>query len=803
MRERTYDRLPARALLATLVLAGVLSGSLSVAAQTRRAAAKRPAGKVAAVKPPAEEEKVDLKGLLPPDRSKLMGAAFRQGVLPQTTAAPAGSVEEQAVTLAGALSASDEGSTPALLAALHAAGYGVRGREGVVNFNRTGWQGITLDEWEVAAAAKLYGDGWGVGLGRLGDALALVNPEWKRETNAADIAAGIRAAATSDKAPLRFWGNFIIELGRRAATPYDLRRDEDVQRARLDAVQVLLIMTRLAADLNFVGRRAQRQRAELEREEFKQERGAVRFVNASYGGASRRGAAKFTTAAHAAGEPVQQGAAQPCTLGEMESLILDLNATGMGVGFGQLLSYLEAKKVVSENPGQIMGAANAALIVIKLILSYAALESEIALEGGMLTRTKTNSDGERKGLTAKVSMDVGQWQVLNCVRPAMNAAGLDFSLPGNGALGGVRVDWNLGEGGDSRSELGRVWHTATHVPEILDGQPLEIDAIAYLDQTEGAEKKHYTYTDADGVARTNVVGMRQKRDLSNEGVRPVMKRMGVDLNIQIKTMRINNGTGAAGTANDLAGNAIAFLTDDKLGFVAGTAAETAYRSNLGSSKTHYFPVKDWVPCDGRWRGTVTYHRVFDESSSNPVKGVILDGGIKAARMHREYVAQIYVEQVPNPTNAFGELKTSARVASVDEDFSYSRVFYHDSCGNRGAGSNRTKTTETVTLKVAAGARAVVPDYFQFNVWGTNAEFQFQLPDIPGKFQQQTTVHTSGFCTNRQEPPFRRTSDTKIDGIRYGEQVPLDPNNPFVIKGSKTLNANGSKLVLTWDFSRCQ
>lgn len=800
MRERTFDRPSLRALSVALVLTCLLSGALPVAAQTRRAAAKRPAGKPATVKTSAEAEKVDLKGLLPPDRSRLLGAAFREGALPQAAALPAGSLEEQAVAVAVAVGAGDEGSTPALLAALRAAGYGVRDRDGVVNFNQTGWQGITLDGWEVAAAAKLYGDGWGVGLGRLGDALALVSLEWKQETNAFDIVAGIRAAATSENASLRFWGSFIIEMGRNAAQPYDLRKDEDVQRARLDAIQLLLVMTRLAADLNYVGRRAQRQRAELEREELKQARGGVRFVNASFNrDASSRRRAKPTTAAYAPQEP----AAQPCTMTEMESLILDLNATGMGFGYGKLLGYLEAKKVVSDNPGQILGAANAALVIVKLILSYAALESEIALEGGMLTRTKTTAPGERKLLTAKVRMDVGKWQVMNCVRPALNLAGLDFSLPGHGALGGVRVDWNLSEGGDSRGSLGRVWHTATHIPEILSGQPMETDAIVFLDETEGVDKKHYTYTDAEGVAKTYVVGMPQKRDLSKEGLRPVMKRMGVDINIQIKTMRLNNGTAAAGTANDLAGNAIAFLTGDKLGFVAGTAAETAYRSNLGSSKTHYFPVKDWVPCDGRWRGTVTYHRIFDDAGSNPVKGIILDGGIKVSRSHREYLAKIYVEQVPSPNSSHGELKTFARIVSVEEDFNYSRVFYNDSCfyeKNR----NRVKTTETVSLRVEAGAAAVVPEGFQLNVWGANADIQFQLPDIAGKFHERTTEQTSGFCgDNKQKPPFQRSSDVKIDGIRYGEQVPVDPNNPYVLKGSKTINGDKSRLIFSWDFSRCQ
>jgi len=64
MRERPFERLATRALCATLVLACVLSGTLSVAAQTRRAPAKRPVNKAAAGKTTATDEKVDLNGLL-------------------------------------------------------------------------------------------------------------------------------------------------------------------------------------------------------------------------------------------------------------------------------------------------------------------------------------------------------------------------------------------------------------------------------------------------------------------------------------------------------------------------------------------------------------------------------------------------------------------------------------------------------------------------------------------------------------------------------------------------------------------
>lgn len=104
-----------------------------------------------------------------------------------------------------------------------------------------------------------------------------------------------------------------------------------------------------------------------------------------------------------------------------------------------------------------------------MIATYAALDSEITMDGAaMLTRTKTTQHGERKALTARVKIDVGRWQTMNCVRPALNAAGLDFSLPGDGALTGTRVDWNLTEGGVADSPAGNVWHTVKKYSEPFD-----------------------------------------------------------------------------------------------------------------------------------------------------------------------------------------------------------------------------------------------------------------------------------------------------------------------------------------------
>jgi len=283
----------------------------------------------------------------------------------------------------------------------------------------------------------------------------------------------------------------------------------------------------------------------------------------------------------------------------------------------------------------------------------------------------------------------------------------------------------------------------------------------------------------------------------------VMKTMAVEINIQVKTMRLKDATAVAGTANDMAGNVLAFFTKDISGFVYGTAAETLYRSPAGSSKLHVFPVKDWIPCDGGWRGTITYHRVFDETLTGGGKGIVIDGGHKISRTHREYLAHIKVEQVASAKNFAGELKTFARFASVDEYANFSRVFFNDTCGNR-TNTSRDKITESVHINTTQGTGSGEADSFQFSIYGDRANIGFSLPDIAGKYTSKSATRTTGFCN--QKPPTSHNSekDAKIEGARYSQDVPVDPKNPNVLRGSATIpGGKGWKLIFSWDLARCQ
>jgi hypothetical protein len=786
MRNRLFNEASAKRIISLLSCAVILVAAGN--AQTKR----RPTAKAAVppVKQAAETDpKFDVSRFATYDQSKSMSAAYRSGTLPPAAPLPAGTVEAQAAFLAEAIARRDENSTAALIAALKAAGYGIRNAEGSVDYQRSGWQGMALDGWQVAAMARSYGNGVGIGLGKFGDGLELIAPEWRKETNAADIVRSIRAATQSEHAPLRFWANCIIELGRKSDAPYDLLNEEQVRQARLDIVQLTLIMTRMAADLNLAMKR-QPQRAEIE--------------SPAADTGRRRGPSPVADESRVDDPPA------PCTTNEMESLILDINATGMGVGFGQFTGYLESKGVISSKPGAVMGGANALLIALKLIATYAALDSEITMDGDqMLVRTKTTTDGERKTLRAKVKIDLGRWQAMNCIRPALNASGIDFSLPSNGALAGTRVDWNLIEGSAGNGAAGNFLHTVKNIPSMLiDGTMDPGDAIVWLDTQKGVKSddlRHYNYTDANGESKIDVVGLRQVRNMSNEKLRPVMKRMSLNLDMQIKTMKIENATGAAGTANDLAGNVIAFFTKDIPGFIYGTAAETIYRSNLGSSKIVVFPVKDWMPCDGGWSGTITRTTTFRKDDPT------VSNGPRSSNGYKEWTETLKLNVTGKQDTTDGILTNgylTTGTIKYDET-----VFKHENdqkfeCSER-SGSGRQRTTRygkrDYTNKRTGKAEHSAATTVYVMAYTDYAYLDFSVPEITGDlFYDEKTdtpcweANKAGTRSGKEDYPLQRISK---DVTEF--KIPYDPKNPGVLKGTQTINnSDGSVTVITWDLARC-
>ncbi|HEX8353797.1 MAG TPA: hypothetical protein VF611_12905 [Pyrinomonadaceae bacterium] len=749
------------------------------------------------------ETKVDLTKLIPSPKSKALGAAFAAGRLPQPAPQPAGSVEEQALALAARVAAGDEGSTAALYAAVLASGYGVREEGGGVRRPAGGaGQGLVLDAWQLAAMSKLYGDGYGVGLDRIAAALGALEPGFIGAPVAELLVKDLRLAARSENDALRFWANFVIELGRQADEPYDLLTGAGLNRARLDAVQLNLILSRLAADFHVLGKQGRVATAERRRPRP----GGARFANVSFTRASFAPESPATAPPAAAQEPAP-AAPQPCQLGEVESIILDYNATALTTAFGELSGYLEGKGVGGIGKwSKLAGKANILLTVLKFIATYAAVNTVITMDGDVLTRTKTTQAGERRMLTAKLAIDTGKWQVMNCIRPALNAAGLDFSLPGSGAMAGVRVVWRLGEGGDTRGYWGRVWHTASNLDDILAGKMVANDggALVYLDPAAGVkrdeEKHHYSYTDDNGESKMPVVGHGQEKDLSKQSLKVVHKAFGVKVDIQVKTMRIKDGKGAAGTLGDLAGNVIAALTGDFLGAGVGTAAETLFRSNWYSSQNFFFPVKDWAPCDGGWRGVVSVVRELRESRNDRKEH--FNGAKTVYNYNRMYGYEAKLTVTPGEE---GATKATAHAAMSDLSTTYESTAFRETCGDSPRlfiqEGQTTRTTQGTFFDDDASVNINEKSPGVFNLSFGVAEFRGKYTD-----RQQTDYknHCEEYCDHK--PSDETTGgDESVDRVAVSlEDVKADPNDLNRLVGRRTIDDGGAfKYTVIWSLSRCE
>ena len=494
-------------------------------------------------------------------KALLMANAFNEGKLPDPARLPRGTVDQQAAELAKAVSLRDENSTAALYAAILAAGFAVRDKDGSVMQTSERGQGMLLDGSEIAATAKLYGESYGVVLSHLGDAFARGIPELKDAQLANVVIDGIRTGAKSNHPSVRFLSRFIVELGKNGEPPHDLLGNADPAKVRLDAIQVSLILTRLTGDLSIGEQKTARLRH------------------------------------HAKTRRISQSL---CDTTDKEDLILDFNALASTSLFGILKDKVGGKL---GKYGGAAGVANIAATVFKFIMTYSLVDVEITMNGDMLERTKSNkTSGDVQELTAKLKVLPSSWEKLKCVRFALNLAGIDVSLPNAGPLSDTTVQWSLVKGGDSSGIFGSLI-------DWISGED-ERDDIIYLNPKDGKRT-----ADANGVSMIYVIGAPQKEDLTRRKVFELYKAAGVNVGVQIKPAKVKDAEEAFSNLMDVVGIIFSFLTGDIVGGGVSLVFEAMYRTNWYSSKPFYFLVKDWEPCKGHWQGTITYTSEFKEVGS--------------------------------------------------------------------------------------------------------------------------------------------------------------------------------------------
>ena len=684
----------------------------------------------------------------------LMGKAFRDGKLPEPARLPRGTADQQAASLARAVSLRDESSTAALYAAVLAAGFAVRETDGSVMQTTENGQGLVLNSWELAATAKLYGEDYGVMLSHLSEAFVQSVPELKDVPLATVLLDGIRAGANSTNPAVRFLSRFIVELGKNGKPANDLLGNVDPAKTRLDAIQVALIMSRLTGDLTVIQQKTAR-------------------VGPNFSHAQR----PFVKAV----PETWQG---PCPTTDTQDLILDVNTLTSTTLFGILSNRIGGKL---KGYGDKAGIASIVAAVFKFIMSYAMLDVEITMNGEMLERTKTKTPGELKTLTAKLKIDKSAWERLNCLRPVFSAANLDLEFPKSGPLADTTVAWSIVLGGDSRGALGTV-------VDLITGED-DRDDLIYLKPKDGAHPMpNKQKADSDGVSVIDVVGAPQKEDLSRRKVFEQYKAAGVTVGVQIKPMKIKDMEAALSNFVDIMGNVISFLTNDPIGGGLGVVFETMYRSNWYSAKPFYFMVKDWEPCNGQWQGTITYSTSLKEVGSAESM-VNKSSWNDEARYDSEAV-------ISGRRNDMG-----AQIALLKATASQKRERV-----STGKGVCYRTSTQIQELN---GSETVTTTGFSVSVNPRSGQYHVSAPTtvVEASGTDSVVSEVKGTCNNPYNKDLRRSNP--VTGMKLSPEGPvvqgignIDPANPDVISGTNTVtiptNKGGERTVtITWNLTRCK
>ena len=333
-------------------------------------------------------------------KGEAMAQAFRSRRLPAPLPQPEGAPEQAAAELAKRVIAEDEQSTAALLTALQMSGFSVRADDGSLAFESVNpGLGIVIDAWEVAAMAKLFGDGMQIRLMDLSDALA--STQLKDAPVAALFLDGLRAAAQGNQAAKRFWADFIAELGRQSAKPYDLlATDLDTGKVDLNAIQVSLILRRFVADLMLVRGNPNAQSLPLWQRSWTCSQWEVGSSHRLEGGARlyiRDAVWRPEDGQRLLRVQEEAGSKLPCTMNEIAAQILDSSAYASGKAFDKVLEYMEEHEWEgAENYGKATAGANCVLALVKLIAYYACMETDVTMSGDPpLVRTQDTKPGER------------------------------------------------------------------------------------------------------------------------------------------------------------------------------------------------------------------------------------------------------------------------------------------------------------------------------------------------------------------------------------------------------------------------
>jgi hypothetical protein len=801
-RLKSVNSLRSAALIAIALSIAVAPFPLS--GQTRRVERQtRPtqtAPPTRATPPPAPRQGGTLPAVELVRPPKAMAAAFESGKLPEPARLPAGTVDERAAELAKAVSKADSSSTAAFYAAVLASGYGVRDPDGSVLQTVQPGQGLAFRAGEVAALAKMYGERRMVDLTYLCAGLKAI-PELKEAPLEKILLDGIRKHAQDGKSPLHFWARFIVELGRQRDEPSDMLGVTDPKNVRLDAIQAGLILRRLAGDFYGFAQREQQASARSGAHLVGSAQG--RRVNEPQNPLFIRAALHdvvsprlMKAVATEAVEPTQRRSPCPEYLEGDGPTAQDATAIIITTGWEKLLDYLRAQNIIGDRYSKFVKIFNILSTYAKFVVTYAMLETEIDVKDPPLVRTTTTMPGGERRLIAKVNMNTGGFQDINCLRNALNVfTGLDVSLLKDGPLEGVEVNWHLIEGG-SQGIVG----FKNEGPRIQDP-----GAYAGIPGQNGTPVQAIprTKTDKDGAASICLQGKPHVPYVGQPRL-PVMKRAVVMTTIKMKPGEIK------GDAVDVA--------EQALGGVAGLLTlpvELLYRTDWASTAWLDVYVKDWQECDRGWYGKIKVAFRFHEMKDNMPGGPSGWNLSHTTEVIKEFDYNFTLTGEADTSQGFqngyfadaeAKINDSNFQTQKQREVGFCETESRDSRGNKiSVKVDGTSTYTQSRVKAADGTTRATVYIASRGAAGYN--ILIEPPSTPiGGTEELKTTYDFGQCplwekvrSEGDEAP--RPRPFYLPRIEF--LATFDPNNRGMISGSVIKNdPNGGTITYTWDLKMC-
>jgi hypothetical protein len=466
------------------------------------------------------------------------------------------------------------GKATALKLLIEFSGYGVRhdynrNRNGKIESKR----GINFDPWNLEIMQTAMNNGIGITLDAYIVALQMAADGDKKPLSAngpevdlelrEKFLTDIRTAANlpvSDKSGLRFMAHALVALGREADVAYDLLAPKLTGKEVLNAVQLGLLSQSLSAEIFVAAQTFKPKSIPLD---FKPLAGNLDTKKL------------------------------PCTMTNSEGLLMDAVAGGSGAILGGVqffkgvLERLSVLKFIDEaglaKYNKMALTANVSLNFVKLIWSVAAFKATMKMTPSPLIRTQDRQPGARATLAANFKLDMGNSQIINCVRPALNAVGVDFSLPQDGPLVGSLVEWSI------LSKVGSSWD----IIETVGVNPLKQE------------------TDVNGNSEITIQGKPQPQDLSGKKLVRHLKKVKVQASVNLKNKNpkqdlIDLFSGLAGITS-----------------LWSLPIEILYRKPLLFNGFIKVPVVDWRVAEGNLlHVTAVYHkaRLNDARADRGVAG---------------------------------------------------------------------------------------------------------------------------------------------------------------------------------------